>query len=54
MPKNYSKQPKTSLKLPKGFRFFCIFLQTKIFTILMLEKTKRNNDENKQKKIKNI
>jgi hypothetical protein len=28
--------------------FFTIFLQTKIFTIFLVLKTKRNNDENKQ------
>ena len=61
MPKTSLNMLKTIEKcqnLPKKcqrfFGFFCIFLQTKIFTILTLEKTKRNNDENKQKKIKNI
>jgi len=33
--------------MSKKYNFFTIFLQTKIFTMLTLEKTKRNNDENK-------
>jgi hypothetical protein len=38
---------KSHWEMSKKYNFFIIFLQTKIFTILTLEKTKRNNDENK-------
>ena len=54
MLKTIEKRQNLPKKCQRFFGFFCIFLQTKIFTILTLEKTKRNNDENKQKKIKNI
>ena len=34
--------------MEKKLKIFCIFLQTKIFTILTLEKTKRNNKKKQQ------
>ena len=44
---------KTIEKCQRFFVFFCIFLQTKFQAKILVPKTKRNNDENKQKKIKN-
>ena len=47
MLKTIEKRQNLPEKCQRFFGFFCIFLQTKIFTILTLEKTKRNNDANK-------
>jgi hypothetical protein len=48
MLKTIEKRQNLPEKCPRFFGFFCIFLQTKIFTIFLVLKTKRNNDENKQ------
>ena len=47
MIKHYNKMKKSHWEMSKKYNFFTIFLQTKIFTIFLVLKTKRNNDENK-------